>query len=161
VAGSAAQFGFGIRPPKRNERLYDYLSLVDELNPKEFLANMRALGLSGTTIGLPYQAAHPCELQRIKLAAALGSPNDVLILSQPTMSLSRESKYDLQQLLFDKISGGFYKLIILLTDDLEFAGETSDKLCIIEDGKMTEQGSRNDITGHSENELLKSMLYNI
>jgi len=146
--------------PKYGETLLEYLTRErPRYNPKTFNENLAALDFRDIRrlFNLPVLSLSFDDMQRVKLAQGLAKPGDILILIEPTMNLSRESKYYLQKLIRARLRDKNYKLAVVLTEDAEFAGEISDQICVLEKGKPIECGTRDKVLS-SKNKLVQNML---
>lgn len=74
------------------------------------------------------------EVQRLALAKVFMTNPNILILDEPTQGMDMHSKEYLKDLLLQSKKDG--KSIILVTHDLRFASEVSDRMGIFFDGKI-------------------------
>lgn len=103
-----------------------------------------------TLIGLPHtKKRYPHQLsggqqQRIALARALAPKPDILLLDEPFSNLDVELRehlaHDVRQLIkAEKVTA------ILVTHDQQEAFATSDKIALLNDGKLVQWGSANEL----------------
>lgn len=118
----------GIKDEQGVERVLDLLGLADKkmLNPRD---------LSGG------------ERQRVALGTVLVTQPDVLLLDEPTRGLDVELKHQLGEILKFLNSQG--TSILLITHDVEFAAEISDRVIIMSDGEIVADGNRREVLANS------------
>lgn len=96
-------------------------SLIEKMNLQKLL-NMHPYDLSGG------------EQQKVALAKVLGEKPDVLLLDEPTKGIDNIYKAQLGSLLKDLANNG--KTIILVSHDLDFCGEYSDRCGLFAQGSL-------------------------
>lgn len=79
------------------------------------------------------------ERQRTALAAITVHHPQIIFLDEPTRGMDYQAKHDLSLLLKEWRNQG--KAILLVTHDVEFAAGLADRVNIIEDGKISFNGS--------------------
>ena len=97
------------------------------------LSNLEKVGMA------PYINARPRQLsggqkQRVAIARALLQSPDVLLFDEATKGLDSDRKKTLSRLLEDLKGQG--KAVLLVTHDLDFAAEVSDRCALLFDGKL-------------------------
>lgn len=110
------------------EQLIDLLKLahLKEVNPRD---------LSGG------------ERQRVALGTVLAVNPPVLLLDEPTRGLDAELKHELGLILNVLRDQG--KSILVVTHDIEFAAELSQRVLIISDGEIAAEGDKAEILSNS------------
>lgn len=88
--------------------------------------------------------AYPCELsggqqQRVGVARALALHPEILFLDEPTSALDPELTADVLQVL--KELAREHMTMVIVTHELGFAREVSDRVIFIDHGKILDQGS--------------------
>lgn len=88
--------------------------------------------------------AYPCELsggqqQRVSVARALALSPQILFLDEPTSALDPELTADVLQVL--KQLADEHMTMVIVTHELGFAREVSDRIIFIENGHILEQGT--------------------
>lgn len=107
-------------------------------------ANARSLELL-TRVGLEKRAhAHPgrCsggEQQRIAIARALALDPSVMLFDEPTSSLDPEVGAEVLAVMKELAGAGM--TMIIVTHEMRFAGDVSDKIAVMVDGKVVEEGT--------------------
>ena len=94
--------------------------------------------------------AHPTELsggqaQRVALARALATEPDVLLLDEPLAALDATTRNDVRRDL-SRYLAGFDGVRILVTHDPVDAAALGDRIVVLEDGAITQEGTPLDIT---------------
>ena len=114
-------------------------------------------------VGLADKANHyPGQLsggqqQRVAIARTLAMHPEILLFDEPTSALDPEMVGEVLSVIRDLANSGDYT-ILLVTHQMGFAREVSDRVCFFDGGKMVEQGKPDDIFGNPQNERLKQFL---
>ncbi len=92
--------------------------------------------------------SHPFDLsagqaQRLAFGILLESSPDILLLDEPTRSLDCFNKKILQSYLKELCAGG--KTVVMVTHDLDFAGDVSDYVSFLSDGEIVVTGERREV----------------
>lgn len=164
IAGPASRFPSATSKGEMKKTVIDLMTRQKyDYDADAFKENLSALGFGDIQelYNKSYANVTEDEKQRLKLAQVLASGGEVLVLVDPTMNLLRESKYHLQVLLEEKLAAGKFKTALILTEDIEFAGDTASYLNILDLGVVVERGTREQIVSNTTNELIRSMLTNI
>lgn len=81
--------------------------------------------------------------QRVGIARALALDPEVILFDEPTSSLDPELVDEVLTVIQNVVNEG--NTIILVTHELDFAREISDRIVFMEDGRIVEQGSAEQI----------------
>ena len=108
-----------------------------------------------------YNSLTLSDKQRLKIAQNLAFPQDIAVIVYPTMSLNGESKYFLQRLMTERLDSGTVKTFLLLSEDIEFIGDTADYIVVLEHGQVIISGTKDEVKNNSDNEFIQSMLVKI
>ncbi len=116
-------------------------------------------------VGLTERAKYyPAQLsggqqQRVAIARALALNPDILCFDEPTSALDPELTGEVLKViksLKDKDC-----TMIVVTHEIDFAHDVSDKVLFMDDGYIVEQGTPDEVLVHSENERVKTFLHRI
>lgn len=104
---------------------------------------------------------YPCELsggqkQRVSIARALALKPRVLFFDEPTSALDPELTGEILKVI-RKLAEQHVTMIIV-THEIEFARNVSDKVIFMADGVVAEEGSPEEVIGNPQHERTKSFL---
>ena len=130
---------------------------------KEKLEQIQANGLALLeTIGLTEKiSAYPCELsggqcQRVAIARALALNPKVLCFDEPTSALDPELTGEVLKVIRSLKGNG--RTMIIVTHEMGFAKNVSDKIVFMADGIIEEVGDPKTIIENPKSEKLKTFL---
>ena len=128
-------------------------------------ARVRALELL-ELVGLQHAEerlrAYPHELsggqrQRVMIAMALANEPDILIADEPTTALDVTIQAQILRLL-DELKGRMNMALLLITHDLGVVRKMADRICVMTDGEMVEQGLSEEIFTNPQHEYTQHLL---
>ncbi len=104
---------------------------------------------------------YPCELsggqqQRVAIARALALEPDILCFDEPTSALDPELTGEVLKVIKDLKTGG--STMIVVTHEMEFAKNVSDKVLFMSDGVIEEYGTPEEVFDNPKSEKTKSFL---
>ena len=114
-------------------------------------------------VGLADKADHyPSQLsggqqQRVAIARTLAMHPEVLLFDEPTSALDPEMVGEVLSVIRDLAKSGRYT-ILLVTHQMGFAREVSDRVCFFDGGRIVEEGAPDAIFGNPRNERLQQFL---
>lgn len=117
------------------------------------------------SVGLSDKADnYPCELsggqqQRVAIARALAMKPDILCFDEPTSALDPELTGEVLNVIRSLKSSD--STMIVVTHEMEFAKNVSDKVIFMADGVIAEQGTSEEVFEHPKSERVKSFLSKI
>lgn len=76
--------------------------------------------------------------QRVAIARALAMEPSVILMDEPTSALDWEMVREVLDIMVVLATGGM--TMIIVTHELEFARQSADRIVIIEDGRIIEEG---------------------
>ncbi len=97
--------------------------------------------------------------QRVAIARALAMEPDVLLFDEPTSALDPELVGEVLQVIDKLAKGGMTMLIV--THEMGFAKEVSDRVVFLHEGKIEESGTPTEIFDNPQSERLKSFIASI
>ncbi len=127
----------------------------DEEIKKSALALIERVGLSDKV------DFYPCQLsggqqQRVAIARALALHPDILCFDEPTSALDPELTSEVLRVIRDL--KGEDSTMIVVTHEMEFAKNISDKVIFMADGVIEEFGTPDEVFGNPKSEKTKSFL---
>jgi ABC-type polar amino acid transport system ATPase subunit len=99
--------------------------------------------------------------QRLAIVRALAMEPDVMLFDEPTSALDPEMVGEVLQVIKDLVKDGMTTAIV--THEMGFAREVSDRVCFMEGGIIAEEGTPSEIFSNPQNprtkEFLSKVLY--
>ena len=114
------------------------------------------------TVGLSEKAdAYPCQLsggqqQRVAIARALMLSPDILCFDEPTSALDPELTGEVLRVI--RSLKDSERTMIIVTHEMEFARQVSDRVIFIADGLIEEEGTPEEIFGEPKKEKTRLFL---
>ena len=134
-------------------------TLLKRGTPEEIESRARALI---DRVGLTEKIAnYPCELsggqqQRVAIARALALEPDILCFDEPTSALDPELTGEVLKVI--KGLKNTDSTMIVVTHEMDFAKNVSDKVLFMADGVIEEYGSPEEVFSNPKSEKTKSFL---
>ncbi len=123
-----------------------------EKRGRELLA---MVGMDGSEDKYPGQISGG-QKQRVAIARGLAMEPDIMLFDEPTSALDPEITGEVLQVIRDlhekKVT------MIVVTHEMGFAREASDRVIFMNQGKITEEGSSDQIFNHPESARLQEFL---
>ncbi|WP_147008622.1 amino acid ABC transporter ATP-binding protein, partial [Lentilactobacillus diolivorans] len=94
--------------------------------------------------------------QRVAIARALAMDPDIMLFDEPTSALDPEMVGDVLGVMKDLAKKGM--TMIVVTHEMGFAKEVADRVVFVDDGRILEQGTPDQIFEHPKNERLQDFL---
>jgi len=168
--------GFDANPVRRrvgmvfqNFNLFPHMSVIDNitLSPVRTLGVNKALARAKAhdlleRFGLADKAkAYPDQLsggqqQRVAIVRALAIEPEVLLLDEITSSLDPELVGEVLDVVRELKASGM--TLVLATHEMGFARDTSDVVCVLDEGRIIEQGSPAHVFSHPTSERAQQFL---
>ena len=106
--------------------------------------------------------AYPHELsggqrQRVMIAMALANNPEVLIADEPTTALDVTVQQQILELLME-LQRKFNMAILFITHDLTVVRKIADRVCVMQEGKIVEQGKADKVLKTPQHTYTKSLL---
>ncbi|MDQ0185769.1 amino acid ABC transporter ATP-binding protein [Cytobacillus kochii] len=116
------------------------------------------VGLADKIIAYPQQLSGG-QKQRVGIARALALNPDVILFDEPTSALDPEMVGEVLEIIREIASGGVTMMIV--THEIDFAREVSNRVVFMDDGQIIEQGPPDDILIHPKQERTRKFLKRI
>ncbi|MBY6677596.1 amino acid ABC transporter ATP-binding protein [Rhodococcus sp. BP-149] len=94
--------------------------------------------------------------QRVAIARALAMDPDIMLFDEATSALDPEMVGEVLQVLRDLAKGGM--TMVVVTHEMGFAREVSDRVIFMAEGYIVEEGSPDDLFGNPQHERTKDFL---
>jgi len=120
---------------------------------------IKKVGLSG------YEEKYPQHLsggmqQRVGLARALSNDCDILLMDEPFSALDPLIRKDVQEILLE-IQSELNKTVVFITHDLDEALKLGDRIAILKDGAMDQEGLPVDILLNPGTEYVRKFVEDV
>lgn len=115
-----------------------------------------------TRVGLDQKAdAYPMKLsggqqQRAAIARALAMRPDLMLFDEPTSALDPETTGEVLNVIADLAKTGM--TMIIVTHEMAFARQISDRIVLMEDGRVEHEGSPEHFFSDKTNQRIRSFL---
>ena len=123
-----------------------------EEKAKELIANV---GLSDKLDAYPFQLSGG-QQQRVSIARALALEPDILCFDEPTSALDPELTVEVLRVIKDLKKSG--KTMVIVTHEMEFARNVSDRVIYMRDGVIEAEGTPEEVFDNPQNEYLQQFL---
>ena len=134
----------GFRQKQARERTLELLEMVEIQNAKKRLS------------AFPHELSGG-QRQRVMIAMALANKPDLLIADEPTTALDVTVQAQVLQLL-GQLQKQFKMSILLITHDLGIVRHYSDRVAVMNQGKIIETGNTEPLFLHPEHPYTKKLL---
>ncbi len=122
----------------------------------ESLALLEMVGLGDKRDHYPSQLSGG-QQQRVAIARALAMRPEILLFDEPTSALDPEMVGEVLTVIRSLAKSGDYT-ILLVTHQMGFAREVSDRVCFFDGGRIVEEGPPEEIFGRPKHERLRQFL---
>ena len=137
---------------ERSDFKADKKAILNEIreNGKRLL---RQVGLENRMDNYPYQLSGG-QQQRVAIARALALAPDILCFDEPTSALDPELTGEVLKVIRELKTSD--RTMIIVTHEMEFARNVSDKVLFMADGLIEEMGTPEEIFEHPRSERTKA-----
>ena len=97
--------------------------------------------------------------QRVAIARALAMNPEVMLFDEPTSALDPEMIGEVLDVMKELANAGI--TMIVVTHEMGFAKEVATRVIFMDEGRIIEEGTPDEIFNHPENERTKSFLSSI
>ena len=132
-----------VKKVNKNEAKDQAMELLNRVGLAE-KANERATSLSGG------------QKQRLAIVRALAMEPDVMLFDEPTSALDPEMVGEVLDVIKGLVKGGMTSVIV--THEMGFAKEISDRVVFIDGGIVAEEGTPDEVFNHPQNPRTKDFL---
>ncbi|MFD1672532.1 amino acid ABC transporter ATP-binding protein [Agrilactobacillus yilanensis] len=94
--------------------------------------------------------------QRVAIARALAMKPDIMLFDEPTSALDPEMVGDVLEVMKDLAKEGM--TMVVVTHEMGFAKEVADRVIFVDQGKILERGTPEEVFEHPKNERLQDFL---
>ncbi|WP_122646229.1 amino acid ABC transporter ATP-binding protein [Enterococcus mediterraneensis] len=122
------------------------------------LENLEKVGMSRFVDARPSQLSGG-QKQRVAIARALSMEPDVMLFDEPTSALDPEMVGEVLKTMDDLAHTGL--TMIIVTHEMSFAKEVSDRVIFMDKGVIAEEGTPEDIFVNPKEERTKEFLHRV
>lgn len=119
------------------------------------LKALKSVGMQEKINSFPKQLSGG-QQQRVGIARAAAIEPKIMLFDEPTSSLDPESIQEILELIKEQRDKGYTMLIV--THEMNFARQVSDRIFVMENGSFIESGSPEEIFNRSDNPRIKEFL---
>ena len=124
---------------------------------QEALSLIKKMGLEGKEDYYPFQLSGG-QQQRVAIARALAGKPDILFFDEPTSALDPELTQEVLKVI--KGLAEEKMTMVIVTHEMSFARDVSDRVIFMDGGVIVEQGSPEEVFGNTTQERTKQFLAN-
>ncbi|TAM37618.1 MAG: glycine betaine/L-proline ABC transporter ATP-binding protein [Burkholderiaceae bacterium] len=117
------------------------------------------VGLSGLENQYPHQLSGGMQ-QRVGLARALATDAEILLMDEAFSALDPLIRHEMQDQLL-QLQGQLNKTIVFITHDLDEALRLGNRIAILKDGELVQEGTPEDILLTPANDYVQSFLQDV
>ena len=152
--------------------LFPHMSVLDNvtLAPRQVRGRSRAEAEERAQqllakVGLSEKAAnYPEELsggqsQRVAIARALAMEPKLMLFDEPTSSLDPELTNEVLDVMSELVAEGM--TVIVVTHEMGFARHACNRVLVMDDGRVIEEGATEEVFEHSKNDRTRRFLQQI
>lgn len=143
--------------------VFENITLAPNLLKKDTPENVKAKALELLEkVGLSDKAdSYPCQLsggqqQRVAIARALALDPEILCFDEPTSALDPELTGEVLKVIRSLADG--HMTMVVVTHEMGFAKDVSDRVIFMDDGVIAEQGTPDEVFNNPKTERLQAFL---
>lgn len=154
----------GLFPHMTIRQNIELISKIEKKDPKKIkertLEMMEMVGLNAEE----YLDRYPSELsggqqQRVGIARAFASDPKIVLMDEPFSALDPLTRSSLQDELIH-LQENYHKTIVFVTHDMDEAIKISDKIAIMDGGKLVQYDTPENILKHPANDFVRTFVGN-
>jgi len=130
---------------KTKKRVIELLDMVG-LEPEKYI-NRKPIELSGG------------QQQRVGVIRALAADPEIVLMDEPFSALDPLSREKLQEDMIE-LQKNIKKTIVFVTHDMNEALKLADRICVMQDGRIIQLGTPNEIMSNPMNDFVKEFIGN-
>lgn len=119
------------------------------------LALLERIGLTDKADAYPSQLSGG-QKQRVAIVRSLAMNPDVMLFDEPTSALDPEMVGEVLEVMKDLAKSGM--TMVVVTHEMGFAREVGDRVIFMDEGKILEEGTPDEIFNHPKNPRLQEFL---
>ncbi len=119
---------------------------------------LQKMGLAERGDYYPFQLSGG-QQQRVSIARALINKPEIIFFDEPTSALDPELTGEILKVIRDLAA--MHMTMVIVTHEIEFARNVSDRIIFMADGVIVEQGPANDVILHPTQERTRAFLANM
>ncbi len=116
---------------------------------------LHCVGLADKAEAYPQQLSGG-QQQRVAIARALAMHPKVMLFDEPTSALDPEMVGEVLDVMRSLADSGM--TMVIVTHEMGFAREVSDRVLFVDDGRIIEQGKPADVFEHPQEERTRAFL---
>jgi glycine betaine/proline transport system ATP-binding protein len=120
---------------------------------------IKKVGLEGCEEHYPQQLSGGMQ-QRVGLARALTNDTDIILMDEAFSALDPLIRKDMQDILLD-LQSELHKTVVFITHDLDEALKLGDRIAILKDGRMNQEGVPADILLKPQTEYVRRFVEDV
>ncbi len=120
---------------------------------------LERVGLKGVENHYPSNLSGGMQ-QRVGLARALATDGDILLMDEAFSALDPLIRTDMQDMLLE-LQNELHKTIIFITHDLDEALRIGDRIAMLKDGAVVQQGTAQQILMHPEDDYVRRFVADV
>lgn len=131
------------------------LKIKKEQAEKIAIENLKTVGMGKFLNAKPHQLSGG-QKQRVAIARALSMKPDVLLFDEPTSALDPETIGEVLKVMKNLAKAGL--TMVVVTHEMEFARDVSDRVIFMDEGVIAEEGRPENIFNNPKEERTKEFL---
>ena len=132
--------------------------LTKEEAEAKALRLLESVGLSDKVSEYPTRLSGG-QKQRLAIVRSLALEPDVILFDEPTSALDPEMVMEVLDVIKELANSGM--TIVIVTHEMGFAREVSDRVLFMYDGKITEEGTPEEVFDHTKTERAKDFFHKV
>ena len=140
---------------KNQKKLGLTTAQIKEQTEKRAMELLQTIGLEEKANSYPSQLSGG-QKQRVAIVRALAMDPQVILFDEPTSALDPEMVGEVLDVMKDLAKKGM--TMVVVTHEMGFAREVSNRVIFMDDGVIAEEGSPEEVFGNPKSERLKSFL---